>query len=74
MSSFRHKKENCWNFGFLSFLLKKKYEKKLFDNMSSLMLNPRFKTFHLVNSLINHEQRKAIVEKYDRIFLFPMLF
>jgi hypothetical protein len=29
------------------------------------MLNPRFKTFHLVSSLICHEQGKAIVEEYD---------
>ncbi len=26
-----------------------------------------------MTSLINHEQRKAIVEKYDKIYLFPIL-
>jgi hypothetical protein len=34
--------------------------------MFSLILDPRFKTFHLVSSLIGHEQGKAIVEKYDK--------
>jgi hypothetical protein len=43
--------------------------------MLSLMLDPsRFKTFRLVSSLIGCEQGKAIVEKYDRRSLFPMLF
>ncbi len=36
------------------------------------MLDPRFKTLHLVSSLIGHEQGKAIVEKYDKKSLFPM--
>jgi hypothetical protein len=40
--------------------------------MFFLMLNLRFKTFHLVSSLIGHEQGKTIVEKYDRKSLFPM--
>jgi hypothetical protein len=30
------------------------------------MLDPRFKTFRLVFSLIRHEQGKAIVEEYDK--------
>jgi hypothetical protein len=38
--------------------------------MFSLMLDPRFKTFQLATSLINHEPRKAIVKKYDKINLF----
>jgi hypothetical protein len=42
--------------------------------MFSLMLNPRFKTFDLVTSLINHEQTNAIVENMINFFLFPMLF
>ncbi len=43
--------------------------------MLSFMLDPsRFKTFHLMSSLIGCEQGKAIVEKYDRRYLFPMLF
>jgi hypothetical protein len=36
------------------------------------MLDPRFKTFCLVSSLIIHEQGKTIVEKYDKKSLFPM--
>ncbi len=35
--------------------------------MLSLMLNPRFKTFHLVCSLVGCEQGKAIVAKYDKL-------
>ncbi len=38
------------------------------------MLDPRFKTFHLVSSLIDYEQGKAIVKEYDKKSLFFMLF
>jgi hypothetical protein len=38
---------------FLSFL--KKYEEKKAHDMLPLMLDPRFKTFRLVSSLIGHE-------------------
>ncbi len=37
------------------------------------MLDPRYKTFHLVSSFIGCEQGKAIVEEYDKKSLFPML-
>jgi len=40
--------------------------------MAFLMLNLRFKTLHLVSSLIGHEQGKVIVEEYDKKSLFPM--
>jgi len=36
------------------------------------MLDPRFKTLHLVSSFIGCEQGKAIVEEYDNFFKFPM--
>jgi hypothetical protein len=36
------------------------------------MLNPRFLKIRIVSSLISHEQSKAIVEKYDRKYLFPI--
>ncbi len=36
------------------------------------MLDPRFKTLHLVSTLIGCEQGKAIVEEYDQKSLFPM--
>jgi hypothetical protein len=55
---------------FLSFL--RKYEERKAHDMLLLMLDPRFKTFHLVSSLIGHEQGKAIVEEYDKKSLFPM--
>jgi len=38
--------------------------------MFSLMLDPRFKTLHLVSLLIGHEQGKAIIEKYEKFFCF----
>jgi hypothetical protein len=38
------------------------------------MLNPRFKTFHLVSSLIGHEQDKSIVEKYDQKIFVSYIF
>ncbi len=41
--------------------------------MFSLILDPRFKTLHVVFSLIGYEQGKAIVEEYDRKSLFLML-
>jgi hypothetical protein len=49
---------------FLSFL--KKFDKRKTHNMFSLMLNPRFKTFRLVSSLIGYEQGKAIVDEYNK--------
>jgi len=55
---------------FITFL--KKYEERKAHNMFSLMLDPRFKTFCIVFSLIGREQGKAIVEKYDTKSLFPM--
>ncbi len=48
--------------------------KKKSHNVFSLMLDPRFKTLHLVPSLIGCEQRKAIVEKNNKFFLFLMFF
>jgi len=42
--------------------------------MFFLMLDPRFKTLHLVFSLIGREQKKAIIEKYDKKSLFFMFF
>jgi len=40
--------------------------KKKNHNMFFKMLDPRFKTYSLVSSLIGHEQGKPIIEKYDR--------
>ncbi len=37
------------------------------------MFDPRFKTLHLVSSLIGCEQGKESVEEYDQKTLFPML-
>jgi hypothetical protein len=57
---------------FFSFL--KKYEKRKACNMFSLMLDPRFKTLHLVSLLIGCEQGKATVEEFDKkIFISSMI-
>jgi hypothetical protein len=56
---------------FLSFL--KKYENKKAHNMISLMLDPRFKTLHIVSSFVGRKQGVALVEEYDRKSLYPML-
>ncbi len=41
--------------------------------MFSLMLNPRFKSFHLVSSFTGKEQGVVIIEEYDKKSLYPML-
>jgi hypothetical protein len=37
------------------------------------MLDPKFKSFHLMSSFIGYEQKVAIVQEYDERFLYPML-
>jgi len=37
------------------------------------MLDPKFKSFHLMSSFIGYEQRVAIFEEYDERFLYLML-
>jgi hypothetical protein len=54
----------------LSFLTK--YDEKKTHNMSSLILDPKYKSLRLICSFIGHEQGLAIVEEYDRRSLFPM--
>jgi hypothetical protein len=41
--------------------------------MFFLMLDLRFRTFHLISSFIGREQGKVIIEKYDKKSSFPML-
>jgi len=50
--------------GFLSFLTT--CEAKKAYNMLFLMLDPRFKSFKLVSSLIGQKQGVFMVEDYDR--------
>ncbi len=69
MFGLQHKEGYYSSFGLCSFLLKK-YEKRKAHNILSLMLDYRFKTFHLVSSFIGCEQGKAIVEEYDKFFYF----
>ncbi len=61
---------NVLNF-FLSFL--KKYENMKAHNMIFLMLDPKFKSHHMVSSFVGREQGVVLVEEYDRKFLYPML-
>jgi len=68
MFGLQHKERSCLGFGFFSSLLKR--IKKKVHNMLSLMLDPRFKTFCLVSTLIGRKQGMAIVEKYDNFFYF----
>jgi hypothetical protein len=56
---------------FLSFL--KKFDEKKTHNMLALMLDPRFKSLHLVSSFIGCDQGVAFVEQYDIMSLYPML-
>jgi hypothetical protein len=69
MFGLQHKEGNYSSFGLFSFFLKKNEERKT-HNMFSLMLDYRFKTFHLVSSFIGREQGKAIVEEYDKNLYF----
>jgi hypothetical protein len=67
MFNLKHKIRNYWGFGFFSFL--KKNEEKA-HNMLYLMLDFKFKTIHLVSTLICCEQGKAIIEEYDKNLCF----
>jgi hypothetical protein len=52
---------------FLSFL--KGCDKKKAHNMIFLMLDPRYKSLHIVSSFVGREQGVAIVEEYDPYIL-----
>jgi len=68
----QHKKEVIHVLdSFISFFFK--YEKRKAHNMFFKMLDPRFKTFHLISSFIGREQGKVIIKKYDKKSSFPML-
>ncbi len=41
------------------------HEEEKTYNIPSLMLDPRFKGFHLVSSYVGHEQGAFIMEEYD---------
>jgi hypothetical protein len=74
LTSFAYKirKEVCIvKESFLSFL--RKFEENKAHNVLSLMLDPRFKSFHLVSSFIGKEQGVAIAKEYDKKSLYPML-
>jgi hypothetical protein len=41
--------------------------------MISLMLDPRFKSLHIVSSFVGREQGVSLVEEHDKKSLYPML-
>jgi hypothetical protein len=56
---------------FLSFL--KVYNKRKAHNVISFMLDPRYKSLHIVSSFVGKEQGVVLVKEYDRKSLYPML-
>ncbi len=38
-----------------------------------LMLDPRFKNFHLISSFVGREEGVNIMDEYDKKTLYPML-
>jgi hypothetical protein len=56
---------------FLSFL-KKFDERKTHNMLTIILLDPRFKSFHLVSSFIGCDQGVSIIEQYDTMSLYPM--
>jgi hypothetical protein len=46
-----------------------KYE----NNMDYLMLDPKFKNLHIISSFVGKEQGVLLVEKYDKMSLYPRL-
>jgi len=53
--------------------LKKFDERKAHNMLTLILLDPRFKSFHLVSSFIACDQGVAIIEQYDTMSLYPML-
>ncbi len=51
---------------------KKRFEKRKVHNMLFLMLNLRFKSFHLIFSFIGHGEGVSTVEKYNKQSLYSM--
>ncbi len=41
--------------------------------MTSLMLNPKYKSLHIVSSFVRKEQGVVLVEEYDKKSLYLML-
>jgi hypothetical protein len=56
---------------FLSFL--KVYDKRKAHNMIFLMLDPRYKSLHIICSFVGREQGIALIEEYNRKSLYLML-
>jgi len=51
-----------------------KYENNKTHNMDSLMLDSRLKNLHIVSSsFVGKGQSVVLVEKYDKMCLYPML-
>jgi hypothetical protein len=48
------------------------FEERKVHNMLSLMLNLRFKSFHLISSFIGYGKSVSIVEEYNKQSLYLM--
>jgi hypothetical protein len=55
-----------WFVGLFPFLTK--YENKKTHNIIFLMLEPRFKSLHIISSFVGQEQGVSFVEKYHKSF------
>jgi hypothetical protein len=51
---------------------KKRFEERKVHNMLSLMLNLRFKSFHLISSFIGHWEGVSTIEEYNKQSSYPM--
>jgi hypothetical protein len=60
-------------FWILFFFKKENVKQEKFTNMLFLMLDPRFKSFHLIFSFVGLEECVSILDEYDRKTLYPML-
>jgi hypothetical protein len=47
--------------------------KKKNHHMISQMLDPKFKSFHIISSIVGRDQGVALVQEYDKKSLYPML-
>ncbi len=62
---YQYQEEGLWCSRIIPFFFLQHEEKKSY-NMLCLMLDPRFKSLHLVFSFICHEEGVSIVEEYNR--------
>jgi len=67
------KKEVCGVLDIFFSFLKTFDESKTHNMLTSILFDPRFKSFHLVFSFIGRDQGVAIIEQYDTMSLYLVL-